>query len=131
MSIYLQLTIETFIVFTSVFCLNYFLSVKKNKKITKKDLPLELYCITNIYELDPKMIDFHKFQRTCALINSFIITFTYLMVIYLVKYMILKVIIGIVLLILLILICYGLLGKYYCYREEKLLSNKKNNKSSK
>ncbi len=131
MNIYLQLTVETLIVFTLVFCLNYFLCVKKNKKIKKNNLPLELYCITNIFSLDIKMIDFHKFQCTCALINSFIITATYLIVIYLVKHMILKVTIGIVLLILLILICYGLLGRYYCYREEKLLSNKKNNKSSK
>ena len=54
-----------------------------------------------------------------SLINSFIITLTYLIVMYLIKTMIMRVVLGIVMLVLLIIICYGLLGRYYLYKEEK------------
>ena len=47
-----------------------------------------------------KKINFRRFQYAYSLLNSFIITSTYLAVIYLIKTMIMKVIIGIVLLIL-------------------------------
>ena len=86
-------------------------------------MPLELIYLSGIYGIDPKKINFRRFQFVYSFINSFIITTTYLLVIYLIKPMILKVIIGIVLLILLIIICYGLLGRYYLYKEEK--NNKK------
>ena len=82
-------------------------------------MPLELIYLANIYGIDPKKLKYRKFQYTYSLINSFIITTTYLAVIYLIKTMIMKVIIGIVLLVLLIIICYGLLGRYYLYQEEK------------
>ena len=82
-------------------------------------MPLELIYLSGIYGINPKSINFRKFQYAYSLINSFIITTTYLLVIYLIKTMIMKVIIGIVLLILLIIICYGLLGRYYLYQEEK------------
>ena len=38
---------------------------------------------------------------------------------YLIKTMIMRVVLGIVMLVLLIIICYGLLGRYYLYKEEK------------
>ena len=119
MNIYMQLLIETLIIFTLVFFLNYFIFVRKNKKLKKDDMPLELIYLSGIYGIDPKKISFRKFQYAYSLINSFIITTTYLLVIYLIKSMIFKVILGIVILILLIIICYGLLGRYYLYQEEK------------
>ena len=119
MSIYKQLLIETLIIFTLVFLLNYFIFVRKNKKLKKDDMPLELIYLSGIYGIDPKKISFRKFQYAYSLINSFIITTTYLLVIYLIKSMLFKVILGIVILILLIIICYGLLGRYYLYQEEK------------
>ena len=121
----LQILIEIIIVFTLVFLLNYFLFVRKNKKLKKDEMPLELIYLSGIYGIDPKKINFRRFQYAYSLINSFIITTTYMLVIYLVKNMLLKVIIGIVILILLIIICYGLLGRHYLYLEEKQ-STKKN-----
>lgn len=118
-NIYIQVTIETIIVFTLVFLFNYIFFVRKNKKLKKDEMPLELIYLSHIYGINPKKLKYRKFQYTYSLINSFIITSTYLAVIYLVKTMILKVIIGIVLLILLIIICYGLLGRYYLYQQEK------------
>ena len=121
----LQILIEIVIVFTLVFLLNYFLFVRKNKKLKKDEMPLELIYLSGIYGIDPKKINFRRFQYTYSLINSFIITTTYMLVIYLVKHMLLKVIIGIVLLVLLIIICYGLLGRYYLYKEVKQSTKKK------
>ena len=120
-----QILIEIIIVFTLVFLLNYFLFVRKNKKLKKDEMPLELIYLSGIYGIDPKKINFRKFQYAYSFINSFIITTTYMLVIYLVKHMLLKVIIGIVILILLIIICYGLLGRYYLYQEDKQSTKKK------
>ena len=113
-----QIIIEAGIVFLLVFLLNYFLFIRKSKKLKENKMPLELTYLSGIYGIDPKKINFRKFQYTYSLINSFIITTTYMLVVYLVKYMLLKVILGIVLLVLLIIICYGLLGRYYLYKEE-------------
>lgn len=88
-------------------------------------MPLELIYLSGIYGIDPKKINFRRFQYAYSLINSFIITTTYMLVIYLVKHMILKVIIGIAILVLLIIICYGLLGRYYIYKEDKESTKKK------
>ena len=121
----LQILIEIVIVFTLVFLLNYFLFVRKNKKLKKDEMPLELIYLSGIYGIDPKKINFRRFQYTYSLINSFIITTTYMLVIYLVKHMIFKVIIGIVILVLLIIICYGLLGRYYVYKEDHQSTKKK------
>ena len=125
MNLLTQIIIESFIVFVLVFLLNYFLFVRKNKKLKKDEMPLELIYLSGIYGINPKKINFRRFQYAYSLINSFIITSTYMLVIYLVKNMIIKVIIGIVILVLLIIICYGLLGRYYLYKEEKN-STKKN-----
>ena len=121
----LQIVIEIIIVFTLVFLLNYFLFVRKNKKLKKDEMPLELIYLSGIYGINPKKINFRRFQYTYSLINSFIITTTYMLVMYLVKHMIIKIIVGIVILILLIIICYGLLGRYYLNQEAKQSTKKK------
>lgn len=121
-----KILIEICIVFTLVFLLNYFLFVRKNKKLNKDEMPLELIYLSGIYGIDPKKINFRRFQYAYSLINAFIITATYMLVMYLVKLMLFKIVIGIVILILLIIICYGLLGRYYLYKEEK--SNTKKSK---
>ena len=117
--LYIQIIIETIIIFVAVFLFNYIFFVRKNKKLKKDEMQLELIYLSNLYGIDPKKLKYRKFQYTYSLINSFIITTTYLIVIYLIKTMLMKVIIGIVLLVLLIIICYGLLGRYYLYKEEK------------
>ena len=115
----LQILIETLIIFTLVFLINYIFFVKKNKKLNTKEMPLELIYLSNIYGIDPKKLNYRKFQYAYCFLNAFIITTTYIAVTYLIKIMLLKVVIGIVLLVLLIIICYGLLGRYYLYQEEK------------
>ena len=123
----IQFIIETLIIFIAVFLFNYFVFVRKNKKLKKDEMPLELIYLSSIYGIDPKKLKYRKFQYTYSFLNAFIITSTYLAVTYLIKTMLMKVIIGIVLLVLLIVVCYGLLGRYYLYKEEKeeLKKNKK------
>ena len=114
----LHFIIETLIIFIAIFLFNYIVFVRKNKKLKKDEMPLELIYLSNIYGIDPKKLKYRKFQYTYSFLNAFIITATYLAVTYLIKTMLMKVIIGIVLLILLIVICYGLLGRYYLYKED-------------
>ena len=114
-----QFIVETSLIFIAIFLFNYFVFVRKNKKLKKDEMPLELIYLSSIYGIDPKKIKYRKFQYTYCLLNAFIITSTYLAVTYLIKIMLMKVIIGIVLLVLLIIVCYGLLGRYYLYKEEK------------
>ena len=117
--IYIQVIIEALIIFIAVFLFNYFVFVRKNKKLKKDEMPVELIYLSGIYGIDPKKLKYRKFQYTYSFLNAFIITATYMAVTYLIKTMIMKVIIGIILLILLIIVCYGLLGRYYLYKEEK------------
>ena len=124
MSKELQIIIETLVVFIFIFLLNYFLFVRKNKKLKENEMPLELIYLSSIYGVDPQKINFRRFQYVYSLINAFIITTTYMLVTYLIKNMLLKVILGIVILILLIVICYGLLGRYYIYKEIRSTKDK-------
>ena len=110
---------ETVLIYLLIFCFNYFIFVRKNKKLKKDDMPLELIYLANIYQINPKKIKFRSFQYTYCLLNAFIITTTYISVVYLIKNMLLKVVTAIVILVLLIIICYGLLGRYYQYKQEK------------
>ena len=115
----IQFIIETLIIFIAVFLFNYFVFVRKNKKLKKDEMPLELIYLSSIYAIEPKRLNYRHFQYTYCFINAFIITATYIIVTYLIKTMIFKVVIGIVLLVMLIIICYGLLGRYYLYLEDK------------
>ena len=126
-NIYIQLLIEAFLIYVAIFLFNYIVFVRKNKKLKNDEMPLELIYLSSIYGIDPKRIHFRSFQYTYCFMNSFIITATYLAVTYLIKTMIMKIIIGVVLLVLLIIICYGLLGRYYLHKETKQ-NNKKNKK---
>ena len=117
MSKELQLIVESTAVFIFIFLLNYFLFVRKNKDLKKDEMPLELIYISAIYGIDPKKINFRRFQYTYSLINAFIITTTYILVTYLIKNMLIKVVLGIIILVLLIIICYGILGRYYQNKE--------------
>ncbi len=126
MNIYIRALIEGSIIFIGIFLFNIFCFVRKQKKLKKDDMPLELIYLSGIYGINPKKIKFRQFQYTYSIINAFIITTTYILVIYLLKNMLLRIIFGIGILILLIIICYGLLGRYYLKREIKLELKEKN-----
>ena len=96
--------------------------IKKKNKNSDDDVPLELVYLTGIYGIDPKNINKKVFRFVYSVINSFVISTTYIISVYLVKNVILKVCIAVVVLILLIIACYGLLGRYYIYKEDNLMN---------
>ena len=95
---------------------------KKKNKNSDDDVPLELVYLTGIYGIDPKNVNKMGVRFAYSSINSFVISTTYIISVYLVKNVILKVCIAIVVLILLIIVCYGLLGRYYIYKEDNLIN---------
>ncbi len=115
MSNTLKILIETMVVYILMFLVNYWFS----KPQKKKEIQLELFYLSGIYGIDIKKIDKKKFRIVSSILNAFIITTIYLILVYLVNSIILKILIGTVLLILLIIIVYGLLGKYYLWKEDK------------
>ena len=118
-NIYINILIEYIIVFVVVFIINYFLFVRKNKKYNKNKLPIELLYIVKLYDLDIKRINYKKFVWIYSIINTFIISTVYIIISYLLNNLLLQIIVGVVLLILFIIICYGLLARYYMKKEGK------------
>ncbi len=104
-----------FLIFFIIFFLVYFIFVikkKKNKKFNPRKLKVEeVYLIAN-YKVDFANINYKKHLYTVALINSFILAFTLVMV-QIVNGVFWQIFISIFILIPLIFIFYMLLGKYY------------------
>lgn len=113
----MNILLEYLVVFIAVLIMNYFIVIRGNKKLNQKKLPTELLYLNKIYGVDVKKINYEKFVITYALINTFIISTIYIILIYLMNNWILRIIIGIILLILMIIICYGFLAKYYLWKE--------------
>lgn len=113
----LGVILEYLIVFTIIFIINYFLYVRKKKRLNKNKVPVELYYLVSMYKLDIKKIKYKKFLWIYSFINTFIVSTIYIIVVYLVEGFLWQLLIGTVLLILLIIICYGLLGRYYQKKE--------------
>ena len=109
--------LEYVIVFVVIYLFYYFLSVKNNLKYSKDKMPVELLYLKKIYKISINKDNYSGFVKTSAVINSFIISTIYIILIYLVKGWILRIVLGIILLILLIIICYGLLARYYLWKE--------------
>ena len=107
----MNIVLEYILVFVGVFIFN--LIINKFLAKGKDSLSYELLYLKKIYHIDIKSIDNNKLSRVIVLINTFIITTIYIILIYLLKSWLLRIVVGIVLLILMIIICYGLLGRYY------------------
>ena len=109
--------LEYVIVFVVIYLFYYFLSIKNNLKYNKDKMPVELLYLKKIYKVSVNKENYSSFVKASAVINSFIISTIYIILIYLVKGWILRIILGIILLILLIIICYGVLARYYLWKE--------------
>ena len=113
----MRILLEYLIVFILVYFIHYFIAFQNKKNASKKELPLELFYLKKIYKVDLRKINKDKFIYVQSILNSFIITTIYIILMYLLDNWILRIIVGIVLLILMIIICYGLLGRYYLKKE--------------
>lgn len=109
----LNILLEFIIAYVLVFILYWLLFVRKKTKYNKNRVPVEFYYLVSLYGLDQKKINYKKFIYISALINSFIIVSTYMIISKLLKNWILQLLIGIVIIVLLIIICYGVLGRIY------------------
>lgn len=109
----LNILLEFLISYIVVFILYWLLFVRKKTKYNKNRVPVEYYYLISLYRLDQKKINYKKFVYISALINTFIIVFTYMIISRLLSKWILQLLIGIVIIILLIIICYGILGRMY------------------
>ena len=118
----MRILLEYLLVFLVISICYYVFFAKKRKKYGKKNVCIELYYLVNVYGVDPKKIDFKKFNIACSIINAFIISSVYIVVLYLVNNLLFQIIIGIVLLLLLIIICYGVLARVYI-KKGKVLKN--------
>lgn len=115
----MNILLEYIIVFIGVLIINYFINKFNKNNLPKKVLTPELLYLKKIYKINIKEKDRDSFERQVIVVNSFIITTIYIILMYLLDNWILRIIIGIVLLILMIIICYGLLGRYYRKKEEE------------
>ena len=115
----MEIILEYIIVFIFLWLMNYSLFIKTKTKYNKKNIPPELLYLKKIYHINIKKMNYKKFVYTYTLINSFIISTVYIILMYLLNNWIIRIILGIILLILLTIICYGLLGRYYLKKEGK------------
>lgn len=113
----MNILLEYIIVFIAVYIINTFI-MNFNKKNLPKNKPItELLYLKKIYHINIKTVDNDKFSKVIVLVNTFIISTIYIILMYLLTNWILRIIVGIILLILMIIICYGLLGRYYKMKE--------------
>lgn len=115
----LNILLDFIISYTIIFILYYLFFIFKKTKYNKKKIPVEYYYLVRVYHLDEKKINYKNFLYTSALINTFIISITYVIVFNLVNKTIWQLLCGIVIMILLIIIMYGILGRYYKKRGKK------------
>lgn len=113
----MAIVLEYIIVFIFIFVINYLMRIRNNVKYKKKNIPNELLYLKKIYNINVNKGNYKQFIYICCITNTFIITTIYIILIYLIEGWILKIILGIILLILMIIICYGLLGRYFSKKE--------------
>ncbi len=109
----LNILLEYIISYALVFLLYYFIFIRKKTKYNKNKVPVEYYYLVSLYGLRQKDIDYKKFMYISGLVNTFIIVTTYIVVSKLLNKWFIQLFCGIVIIILLIIICYGILGRYY------------------
>ena len=109
----LNILLEYIISYALVFLLYYLIFIRKKTKYNKNKVPVEYYYLVSLDGLRQKDIDYKKFMYISGLVNTFIIVTTYIVVSKLLNKWFIQLLCGIVIIILLIIICYGILGRYY------------------
>ena len=115
----LNILLEYVIAYILVFVLYFFIFVRKKTKYNKDKVPVEFYYLISLYKLKQKDINYKNFIYASAFINTFIIVTTYIIITRLLDKLVWQILVGVVIIVLLIVICYGLLGRYYQKRGNK------------
>ena len=103
--------------FVGVWVVNFFVARFNKNNLPKGALTPELLYLKKVYHVNLNKINKSKFSYIIIFINTFIISTIYIILMYLLENWIIRIIVGVVLLILMIIICYGLLGRYYSRKE--------------
>ncbi len=106
------------IVFIIVYLIYLLFVVKRKKSIEKLKNSLEVRFLINRYHIDIDNMNIRSLSNKIALCNSFIISTTFIIVLF-VKHFILKMLLGFVILFPLILISYHILAKSLLKKEGK------------
>ena len=114
-----SILLEYVIVFVLVLLINTFVSNVNKKNLPKGVVSPELFYLKKIYNVNINKVNKEKILKIIIFINSFIITTIYIIIMYLLNGWGVRVVVGVLLLILMIIICYGLLGRYYSKKEGK------------
>lgn len=115
----LNILLEYIIAYILVFILYFFIFVRKKTKYDKNKVPVEYYYLVSLYGLNEKKINYKRFIYSTAFINTFIIVTTYIIISKLLDKWIWQLLVGIIIIVLLIIICYGVMGRYYQKRGKK------------
>ena len=115
----LNILLEYIIAYILVFILYFFIFVRKKTKYDKNKVPVEYYYLVSLYGLNEKKINYKRFIYNTAFINTFIIVTTYIIISKLLDKWIWQLLVGVIIIVLLIIICYGVMGRYYQKRGKK------------
>ena len=113
---------NAFLEYIVVFIISYvlcYIILFINKKRYKNEAIPELIYLKKVYNVKIKSSQYKKDMYIFALVNAFVVDTTYILIIYLLHNLVLRVIFGICIFILLIIICYGLIARYYLWKEGK------------
>ena len=108
---------EYLIMFVILYVINYLILFFGRRKFKKnKSISLLLY-LKKLYDIKISKSDYNKYIWLFALINTFIIDTSYMIIIYLLNNIILRFIFGIIVVVLLTIICYGIFARVYLWKE--------------
>ncbi len=115
----MRIIVEFLILFVVLYFVNYIiLSLGKTKYKKGKNIPLAIY-FKKVYDINITKSKYVKSIWLFALVNTFIIDTSYIIIIYLLKNNILRIIFGIIVVMLLMVICYGLVARIMMVKEGK------------
>lgn len=113
----MSVLLEYIIVFVAVLIINLFISKINRNNLPKGGMLPEVIYLKKVYKISIGKNDIGRLSKVVVFVNSFIITTIYIILMYLLDSWIFRIVVGIVLLILMIIICYGILGRYYRKKE--------------
>ncbi len=115
----LKILLEYIICYALVFLLYYLIFIRKKTRYNKNKVPVEYYYLLSLYGLNQKEVNYKKFMYLSGIVNTFIIVTTYMLVSKLLSKWLLQILCGVVIMALLIIICYGIIGRYYQNKQNK------------
>lgn len=113
----MNILLEYLIVFIIVLIINILIKRFNKNNFGDDIINPEVLYLKKIYKININKNEQETLNKIIIFINTFIISTIYIIIMYLLNNWVLRIVLGIILLILMIIICYGLLGRYYLKKE--------------